>query len=945
MFEAPRQILFIGLIEGLSYGLLALGVILVYRTSRVINFAVGSIGTLAASMVPLLVINEEWNYWFAFAAALLTGAAFAAAVELTVITRLFTAPRVILVVATIGIAQLAELFRVALPDVEFQLGAAYPLPVDRTWTVAGLEITSAELIVLVMVPTIAVALTVFLERSRAGKTVRASASNADKARLSGINPKLVSTFVWTLAGVLAALTTVMLAGTKGQLVGLDTIGPATLTRVLAAALIGSMTSFRRALAGGVAIGIVEALIRFNLPGHGGLVELALVATIAAAMWMATRTIRSDDRESFSFAPRVRPVPAELRDRWWIRHLSAVTALGGLALAAAVPLVITQPSRQFLWTEMLLLGLIALSLVVLTGWTGQLSLGQAAFAGVGALLTAALVRGQSLGIGIGSVSFDLQLPALPFGVAVACSTAACAALAVALGLGALRVRGLLLAVVTLAFALAAQQYLWRTDFFSGGDATSVILERPTLGPVDLATQRTYYWVSLALLALTVLVITRLRRSGIGRIIIAVRDNADAAAAATVTPTRAKLIGFGLAGGIAGLGGAALGGLLVTIEFASVFTVGASFRVVAVAVIGGVGSVAGPLLGALWVVGLPALAPDNRVIPLLTSSLGLLVLLMYFPGGLAQIGLRGRDALLDTIARRHGDGEPAPRSPRNRAVVGRPPREDPDGAVAIQTSGLEVRFGSSVAVAGVDVVVMPGETVGLIGTNGAGKTTLLNAIGGFVSADGHVEVFGRTVSDLPPAARARLGLGRTFQAATLFPDLTVRETVEVAAEARHRTGLAATALFLPAGFATGRAQRAIADDVIDHLGLGRYADHFISDLSTGTRRIVELAGLIAARQPVLCLDEPTAGVAQREAEAFGPLIERIKTDLDATVLVIEHDMPLIMGLSDRIYCMEAGRVIAEGDPRSIRNDPRVIASYLGTDDRAIDRSRPGGRKATT
>ena len=142
------------------------------------------------------------------------------------------------------------------------------------------------------------------------------------------------------------------------------------------------------------------------------------------------------------------------------------------------------------------------------------------------------------------------------------------------------------------------------------------------------------------------------------------------------------------------------------------------------------------------------------------------------------------------------------------------------------------------------------------------------------------------------------------------------MQVATEARYRTGLPTTAMFLPQGFARGRQQRALADDIIGYLGLGRYADHFISDLSTGTRRIVELAGLIAIDQPVLCLDEPTAGVAQREAEAFGPLIDQIKSELDATVIVIEHDMPLIMSISDRIYCMEAGQVIAEGDPEAVR-----------------------------
>ena len=945
--DAPRQIVFIGLIEGLSIGLLALGIILIYRTSRVINFAVGSIGALAASMLALTVMNYGWNYWFAFALALVTGAAFAGLMELTVITRLFTAPRVILLVATIGIAQLADLFRTALPDLGIQLGARYPLPFSGEWTIGGVRISSAELIVLVAVPLITIGLSLLLGHTRLGKTVQAAATNADKARLSGINPKIVSTFVWTLAGLLAALTTVMLAGTKGQLVGLETIGPATLTRVLAASLIGSMVSFPRALAGGVAIGVLEALIRFNYPSQGGRIEALLFIGIAVAVWFVTRRDRQGERESFSFAPRVRPVPEALRSRWWVRHLSTVVAAVALVAAAALPLLITRPSRQFLWSEMLVVALLGLSLVILTGWTGQLSLGQAAFAGIGALGTAALVRGQTLGLGVGSASFDIDLPELPFFVAVLAMTAVSASVALLIGLGALRVRGLMLAVVTLGFALAAQQYLWRTNFFSDGNASTVPLPRGSIGPVDLATQRSYYWFSLALLAVAVLLIARLRRSGIGRIIIAVRDNPDSAAAYTVSPTRAKLIGFGLAGAIAGFAGGLLGGLFVTVNFNELFDVDASFRVVAVAVIGGVGSIAGPLLGALWVIGLPAIWPDNALIPLLTSSVGLLVLLMYFPGGLVQVGLNARGALLASLSRRIEPQAPATGAPaavpRGAASEARSVNPNADGSV-LATHDLRVRFGHRTIIDGVSLTAMPGEIVGLIGTNGAGKTTMLNATGGYVPATGQVELLGRDVSGMGPSQRARQGLGRTFQAATLFPDLTVRETVQVAAEARHRTGLPTTALFLPQGFTRGRQQRALADEVIDYLGLGRYADHFISDLSTGTRRIVELAGLIAIDQPVLCLDEPTAGVAQREAEAFGPLIQRIKTELDATVIVIEHDMPLIMSISNRIYCMESGSVIAQGEPEAVRSDPLVIASYLGTDPRAIERSQPHERQTT-
>jgi ABC-type branched-subunit amino acid transport system ATPase component len=357
-------------------------------------------------------------------------------------------------------------------------------------------------------------------------------------------------------------------------------------------------------------------------------------------------------------------------------------------------------------------------------------------------------------------------------------------------------------------------------------------------------------------------------------------------------------------------------------------------VALVVIGGLGSVAGPVLGAVWVVGLPAFFPGNDLVPLLTSSVGLLVLLLYFPGGLLQLGYSARDALLVWLEERVG----APPPKQQLTLPARPRRalDLPSGVPALRTSDIDVHFGGNHAVRGVSIEVGAGEIVGLIGTNGAGKSTLMNAVGGFVDSTGTVELLGTDISSLSPARRARRGLGRTFQAAALFPELTVRETVEVALEARHRTGLVSAALALPRSVRMERTRRAEAAELIDFLGLGRFADVHVSDLSTGTRRIVELAGLLALDAKVLCLDEPTAGLAQRETEAAGPLLQEVRRELAASMLVIEHDMPLIMGISDRVYCLDLGRVIAEGGPADVRADPDVVASYLGTDERAIARS---------
>ena len=513
-----------------------------------------------------------------------------------------------------------------------------------------------------------------------------------------------------------------------------------------------------------------------------------------------------------------------------------------------------------------------------------------------------------------------------------------------GLGALRVRGLLLAASTLAFAIAAQDYIFPLPILSLGQAT-VRLPRAKLGPFDLQgeqprllpSSRSSCWPSCWCLS------AACGAAASAAAIIGVRENENAAAALTVSPARAKLTAYAVGGFIAGLGGALLGGLVVTIGYTErFFTVEDSLALVAMAVIGGLGSLAGAVIGALWVVGLPAFWPDNTLVPLFTSSIGLLIILLYIPGGFTQIGYWFRDEGLRFLENRLPPVPPKtttePPTSLTRAVTvgaGAPRRTNDDGS-ALRAVDLTVAFSGLVAVDEVSFRAAPGEVVGLIGSNGAGKSTLLNAIGGFVPARGRVELLGHDVSHMKAHRRARLGLGRTFQAATLFPELTVREVVELALEARVTTSFWGTLLFLPRSTRVERGRATDAAELIDFLGLGRYADRFVAELSTGTRRIVELAALLAAAPSVICLDEPTAGVAQREAEAFGPLIKRVQAELDATLIVVEHDLPLILAISDRIYCLEAGAVIAEGSPDEVRSNPLVIASYLGTDERAIERS---------
>jgi ABC-type branched-subunit amino acid transport system ATPase component/ABC-type branched-subunit amino acid transport system permease subunit len=929
-----RQLVFDGVVSGLVFGLLALGIVLVYRATRVINFAVGNMGLVGAGLFVLLAVQYGVPYWLAAMVALAVGALYGAVVELVVVRRLFAAPRVILLVATIGIAQLSLAVVSAYPTVDVR-GARFPLAVGSEHRVLDVRVTGAQLMIVVVVPLVALALGWVLTRTVLGRTVAASADNGDLARLSGINPKVVSTFVWATAGLLATLSLALVAGPAGSVQGLDKLGPSTMVRALAAAVIAGMVSFPRALLAGVAIGVVQAVVQFNWVDQPGLVDMVLLVAVLVAVYVQSRGGDVDDG-SFSFTPTARPVPERLRDRWWVRQLDRAGLLLLGVVAVVVPLVVTQPSRHLLYATIVGFALCGLSVTVLTGWAGQVSLGQMAFAGLGALLAAGFERGLTTNMGWGDVRIvNARLDPLPYGVSVALAVLVTAGIAALVGAGALRVRGLLLAVSTFAFAVAASQYLYRRPLLTGGAVGTVSWPRTDLFGIDLSSQRSFYFLGLAFLAVSLALVGRLRRSGVGRTTISVRDNPHGSAAYTVPPARTKLRAFALAGGLAALGGIVLAGAVGSVPGDRFFTVGDSLTVVAVAVIGGLGSVAGPVLGALWVVGLPAFFPDSEVVPLLTSSIGLLVLLLYVPGGFVQIGHAVRDALLARVDARAGAPPPRAERPAPRLAPATRPPSAP-GRPALDLRDVRVRFGGLLAVDGATLRVEADEVVGLIGTNGAGKSTLMNAVGGFVRASGTVELDGRRIDGLGAAARARAGLGRTFQAAPLFPELTVRETVAVALEAQGRTGLLSTALCLPRAVRGERAKRSQVVDLVDLLGLGRYADTYVAELSTGTRRIVELAGLLALDARVLCLDEPTAGVAQREAEAFGPLILEIRRQLGASLLVIEHDMPLIMGISDRVFCLEAGRVIAEGDPATVRHDASVVASYLGTDERAIARS---------
>ena len=280
--------------------------------------------------------------------------------------------------------------------------------------------------------------------------------------------------------------------------------------------------------------------------------------------------------------------------------------------------------------------------------------------------------------------------------------------------------------------------------------------------------------------------------------------------------------------------------------------------------------------------------------------------------------------------NGDGHPL--DPLDRAVIDR--TETP----VLSVNELSVTFGGIRAVNGATFDVWPREIVGVIGPNGAGKTTIFDLISGFTPLDaGQITLNGRNITELNSAGRAAIGLGRSFQDARLFPELTVSETLAIAQERfiGSRSVMVA-ALHLPMLVDSEQHVAMRVDELVELMGLGDYRHKFVRELSTGTRRVVDLACLVAHRPSVILLDEPTSGIAQREVEALAPVIRRLRDEMGASLVIVEHDIPFVSGVSDRLLALEQGLVIATGPPADVLAHPDVIESYLGTSGAAITRS---------
>ncbi|HUP84826.1 MAG TPA: ABC transporter permease [Acidimicrobiales bacterium] len=641
LWPAPLGVLVQGVVIGGLTALIAFGLALIYRSNRIINFAQGDLGGVPASLAVLCIAGPGIPYFLAVPLGLVAAIAIGALVEFTIIRRFFKAPRLILTVATIAVSQILALIALVLPRV-FDLDQppnSFDSPFGLRFNIGTVVFQGNEVLAMLVVPVVIAALTGFFRYTNIGIAVRASAESADRAALLGVPVKRIQTIVWIVASTLAYIAVFLRAGIVGLPLG-SVLGPSILIRALAAAVIGKMEKLPTIFLASIALGIIENAI-VNHTNTPLLVDPILFVIVLAALLLQRRgqAARVDDDETTSWqaSREVRPIPRELAGlpevKWGVRGLSTLF----LVLLVVLPFVASDAQTN-LAGVVLIFAMIGVSLVVLTGWAGQVSLGQVAFLGIGAAVGGYLTSSRG---------WDLSLALLGAGIAGAVS-------AMVIGLPALRIRGLFLAVITLGFALATSSYLLNARYITWLPTGRI--DRPLLfGRVTTYTEDRYYFVCLISLGLMVAAVRGLRRSRAGRVIIGVRENAKAAQSYGVNVTIARLTAFAISGFIAAFAGAVFVHHQQQLGTSS-FTVDESRRAFTMVVIGGLGSIPGAFLGAMFIQGLDYFRDvfPEVVRPYLgffTSSVGLLFVLLIIPGGFSQLFYDVRDRILRRIADRH------------------------------------------------------------------------------------------------------------------------------------------------------------------------------------------------------------------------------------------------------------------------------------------------------
>ena len=655
----PSGVYALGVVAAAPIALHAAGIILVFRSNRFINFAQLQIGAVAGTLFALLVnalpilrgasaacppcLEQpspgllQVNYWASLIVAIAVAVGLGWLVYVVVVRRLDKAPRLVATVASIFlITLLAGMQRgmVLVLSTENQrtLGGmtnAVPPPIGFTFSLGPARFGLPDVLLVVVALFALIGVSLYLRFSAAGTAIRASSESAPRAQTLGIDVVKVTGRVWMLVGFLSGAAALLAAMAQPAGTGDNPAAASSLVRILTVVVVARLVSLPMAGAAALALGVLTAAVQFSVGGTN-LLDGLLVVVISALLLLQRRdAARADvDTSSAYLAGRqARPLPRQLREIPSVRSLTR-SGVAGLVLLLVVAPFVLSPSQTNVVTTTAIYAVVGMSLLVLTGWAGLVSLGQFGFAAVGAYAAA--------------------MSGLPFLAALVVGGIAGAVVAALVGLPALRLRPLTLAISTLAFAASVPAVLLAPDLLGGSlDET---LRRPLLLGFDLEDQRAFYFFTLVILVLTVGAVMGMRRSRTARALLAARDNEPAALAFGISVLRARLQAFALSGFIAAFAGALFAFQQAGVR-ADSFSVEQSLLIFMFTVIGGLGAVGGPLLG-FSLLALLSLFVSSPTISALVYGLGGVALLLLAPGGLAQVALDVRDALMRRIADRHG-----------------------------------------------------------------------------------------------------------------------------------------------------------------------------------------------------------------------------------------------------------------------------------------------------
>jgi ABC-type branched-subunit amino acid transport system ATPase component/ABC-type branched-subunit amino acid transport system permease subunit len=920
--------LFLGLGNGAVYAALAVALVVTYRSSGVLNFATGAQSLYAAytytllrqgqllQPIPGLRATVSVGGPMGFVPALLITLAIQALLGAIIYLLIFRPLRnhraVAKAVASLGLASLLTAL------VNYQVGTqqllAGPIYPQNRYTVGGVTIPMDRVWFAVTIVAVALVLTGIFRLTPFGLATRASAESEAGALVSGLSPDRIALFNWMISSVVAGLAGILIAPLVPLVPGSYTLF---IVPALAAAVVGRFYALGPAVITGLALGALESVaVYLNVAhswfpaGAGEVLPLivVLVMLVARGKTLPSRGTLATLTLGRAYRPRSLALP-----------------LGIGVPAAVVALYLFHGGLRDALITSFIMAVIALSLVVVTGYVGQISLAQLTLAGVAAFALSTIAN--SWGV--------------PFPIAPVLAALFATVVGVVVGLPALRIRGLLVGVVTLTLAAALEGVWFQNNSIDGG-ASGLAVPVPRLFGLNLGIgsgsdfpRPAFGLLCLVVLVLVAVAVAKLRTSRLGSAMLAVRADERSAAASGVNVARVKLTGFAIGAFIAGLGGTLLAYQALNVDD-SPFTAIGGLALFTTVYLAGITSVSGGLLagvisagGVVFFMLSSVFSVSNWYAVIVGASV--IVTVIFNPEGLvgplhAKLDARRQKALAGTET---ADVQP-PVPPRAVTALtgpagaelahsngaGSATANSGRGAALLAVSGLTVRYGGVVAVNDLSFTVPEGSITGLIGPNGAGKTTTMDAICGFADGGGTIELSGRRLHGLLPHRRAALGLGRTFQGTGLYEDLTVEENVVVGQQVARDRGPGQVTAILSA------------------LGVAALGGRRVSELSQGQRQLVSVAKALAGQPRLLLLDEPAAGLDSSESLWLAERLRGVR-DTGVTILLIDHDMSLVLGLCDEIHVLDFGALIASGGPDAIRGDQRVAGAYLGATHAKADR----------